>query len=60
MATMTSNPSSQRESFRFDLTVERTNARDALRVILHSILFQRSFGSVRPRSIDLLDLTFVS
>ncbi|KAF9583615.1 hypothetical protein BGW38_009030 [Lunasporangiospora selenospora] len=38
-------------------TVERSLLRDVLSAILHTILFHRVFANIRPRDIDILDLT---
>ncbi|ORX95334.1 DUF1649-domain-containing protein [Basidiobolus meristosporus CBS 931.73] len=48
------------EVFNFDLTVERLLLKDVLRAVLHSILFHRVFGNVRPREVDFMDLTYVA
>ncbi|KAF9929223.1 hypothetical protein BGZ75_004549 [Mortierella antarctica] len=44
-------------TFPVELTVERTLLKDALRAILHTILFHRVFANIRPRDMDILDLT---
>ncbi|CAO3566717.1 unnamed protein product [Mortierella alpina] len=44
-------------TFPVELTVERTLLRDALRAILHTILFHRVFANIKPRDMDILDLT---
>ena len=43
------------------LEVEVYQIREALRVLLHSVLFHRTLGAVRPREVDseLVDLTYV-
>lgn len=38
---------------------DRNQARDALRALLHAILFHRLFGIVKPQKFDVLDVTFV-
>ncbi|KAF9966856.1 hypothetical protein BGZ70_001022 [Mortierella alpina] len=44
-------------TFPVELTVERTLLKDALRAILHTILFHRVFANIKPRDMDILDLT---
>ncbi|PWN52084.1 DUF1649-domain-containing protein [Violaceomyces palustris] len=46
------------ETFRFDITIESRQVKDVVRVILHTICFQRVFGTIRPSTIDLFGLTF--
>ncbi|KZW01329.1 DUF1649-domain-containing protein [Exidia glandulosa HHB12029] len=41
-----------------DVVVDRNTAKDALRALLHAILFHRLFGTIRPTSFDVLDITF--
>jgi autophagy-related protein 101 len=38
--------------------VDRETARDALRAMLHGILFHRLFGTVKPTTLNCLDVTF--
>jgi len=45
-------------SIPLNITLERAVARDVLRALLHSILFHRLFGTVHPRCVDVLDVTF--
>ena len=40
--------------------LDRLTAKDVLRAVLHAILFHRLFGTVRPRTMDVLDVTMVS
>jgi hypothetical protein len=40
--------------------VERSYLKDALRAILHTVLFHRVFANIKPRDMDILDLTIVS
>jgi len=40
------------------VTLDRSVARDVLGALLHAILFHRLFGSVQPRSFDVVDVTF--
>ncbi|KAI8813758.1 autophagy-related protein [Cladochytrium replicatum] len=46
--------------FTLDLTVERYYAKDAIRAVLHSILFHRTFTLTKPEEEDLdaFDITF--
>ncbi|KAF9955316.1 hypothetical protein BGZ72_003839 [Mortierella alpina] len=44
-------------TFPVELTVERTLLKEALRAILHTILFHRVFANIKPRDMDILDLT---
>ncbi|KAG0044915.1 hypothetical protein BGZ83_009818 [Gryganskiella cystojenkinii] len=44
-------------TFPVELTVERAYLKDALRAILHTILFHRVFANVKPRDMEILDLT---
>ncbi|KAG0364642.1 MAG: hypothetical protein J3R72DRAFT_433837 [Linnemannia gamsii] len=43
--------------FPVELTVERSFLKDALRAILHTVLFHRVFANIKPRDMDILDLT---
>ncbi|KAG9064658.1 hypothetical protein KI688_002916 [Linnemannia hyalina] len=43
--------------FPVELTVERSYLKDALRAILHTVLFHRVFANIKPRDMDILDLT---
>ncbi|KAF8330193.1 autophagy-related protein [Cantharellus anzutake] len=43
---------------KIDLTLDRAVTRDVLRALLHAILFHRLFGTVQPRCIEVLDITF--
>ncbi|KAF9024212.1 DUF1649-domain-containing protein [Hymenopellis radicata] len=40
-----------------DLIVDRSTCRDVLRGTIHAILFHRSFGTVKPRTFEVLDVT---
>jgi len=40
-----------------DLVVERPAGKDALRALLHLILFHRLFGCIKPRTTEIFDLT---
>ncbi|KAF9182728.1 hypothetical protein BGZ51_004474 [Haplosporangium sp. Z 767] len=44
-------------TFPVELTVERSLLKDALRAILHTILFHRVFANIKPKDMDILDLT---
>ncbi|KAG0366393.1 hypothetical protein BC939DRAFT_447873 [Gamsiella multidivaricata] len=44
-------------TFPVELTVERLLLKDALRAILHTILFHRVFANIKPKDMDILDLT---
>ncbi|KAG0263729.1 hypothetical protein BGZ95_003738 [Linnemannia exigua] len=43
--------------FPVELTVERSYLKEALRAILHTVLFHRVFANIKPRDMDILDLT---
>jgi len=40
-----------------DLVLDRHLTKDVLRAILHSILFHRLFGTVKPKTFEVLDVT---
>ncbi|KAI0088939.1 DUF1649-domain-containing protein [Irpex rosettiformis] len=40
-----------------DLVLDRRNTRDVLTAVLHSILFHRLFGTVKPKTFEVLDVT---
>ncbi|KAL1683016.1 autophagy-related protein [Schizophyllum commune] len=40
-----------------DLVLDRQNARDVLTGVLHAILFHRLFGTVKPQTFEVLDVT---
>ncbi|KAI0695027.1 autophagy-related protein [Cytidiella melzeri] len=40
-----------------DLVLDRRNTRDVLTAVLHSILFHRLFGTVKPTTFEILDVT---
>ncbi|KZV64010.1 hypothetical protein PENSPDRAFT_656865 [Peniophora sp. CONT] len=40
-----------------DIILDRHNTRDVLRALLHAILFHRLFGTVKPKTFDVLDVT---
>ena len=39
--------------------LDRHLTKDVLRAILHSILFHRLFGTVKPKAFEILDVTMV-
>ncbi|CAG8509009.1 18080_t:CDS:2 [Rhizophagus irregularis] len=45
------------EVYPIELTVDRTAVADILR-ILHTILFYRVFGNIKPKEVDVLDITY--
>jgi len=47
----------QHAKISIDLVVDEPTAREALRATLHAILFHRLFGVVKPKIIELLDVT---
>ncbi|KAH8089908.1 hypothetical protein BXZ70DRAFT_954414 [Cristinia sonorae] len=40
-----------------DLVLDRNTAKDVLRAVLHSVLFHRLFGIVKPKTFEVLDVT---
>ncbi|OJA18501.1 hypothetical protein AZE42_07590 [Rhizopogon vesiculosus] len=40
-----------------DVTLDRHNVKEVLNAILHSILFHRLFGTVKPQTFEVLDVT---
>ncbi|KAA1479439.1 DUF1649-domain-containing protein [Dentipellis sp. KUC8613] len=40
-----------------DIILDRHNTRDVLRALLHAILFHRLFGSIKPQTFEVLDVT---
>ncbi|TFK35453.1 autophagy-related protein [Crucibulum laeve] len=40
-----------------DLVLDRLTTKDVLHGVLHSILFHRLFGTVRPQTLEVLDVT---
>ncbi|KAF8237014.1 DUF1649-domain-containing protein [Tricholoma matsutake] len=40
-----------------DLILDRQTTKDVLRGVLHSILFHRLFGTVKPQTFEVLDVT---
>ncbi|CAB4389509.1 DUF1649 domain protein [Rhizophagus irregularis] len=46
------------EVYPIELTVDRTAVADILRGILHTILFYRVFGNIKPKEVDVLDITY--
>ncbi|KAG0361684.1 hypothetical protein BG005_007551 [Podila minutissima] len=44
-------------TFPVDVTIERSLLKESLRAILHTILFHRVFANIKPRDIDILDIT---
>ncbi|KAF9916900.1 hypothetical protein BX616_002475 [Lobosporangium transversale] len=47
----------QPATFPVDLTVERGLLKDVLRAILHTILFHRVFANIKPKDMDILNIT---
>ncbi|KAG8990827.1 hypothetical protein FRB94_011406 [Tulasnella sp. JGI-2019a] len=41
-----------------DIVLERPQSKDVMRALLHAILFHRLFGTIKPQTIDVLDVTF--
>ena len=39
--------------------LDRRTAQEALRAILHAILFHRLFGTVKPQTFEVVDITMV-
>ena len=39
--------------------LDRQNTREILRALLHAILFHRLFGTIKPQSFEVLDVTMV-
>ena len=39
--------------------LDRSTAREALTGVLHAILFHRLFGTIKPSTIEVLDVTMV-
>ncbi|TFY73234.1 hypothetical protein EWM64_g10779 [Hericium alpestre] len=40
-----------------DIVLDRRNTRDVLHALLHAILFHRLFGTIRPQTFEVLDVT---
>ncbi|KAF9528261.1 autophagy-related protein [Crepidotus variabilis] len=40
-----------------DLVLDRSTAKDVLHGVLHAILFHRLFGTIKPTSFEVLDIT---
>ncbi|KAI9069687.1 DUF1649-domain-containing protein [Trametes sanguinea] len=40
-----------------DAVLDRLQTKEVLRAVLHSILFHRLFGTVKPRTFEVLDVT---
>lgn len=40
-----------------DVALDRRNAKEVLHAILHAILFHRLFGTVKPQTFEVLDVT---
>ncbi|KIM64164.1 hypothetical protein SCLCIDRAFT_1213581 [Scleroderma citrinum Foug A] len=40
-----------------DIVLDRRNAKEVLHAILHAILFHRLFGTVKPQTFEVLDVT---
>ena len=39
--------------------LDRVTTKDVLRAVLHAILFHRLFGTVKPQTFEVLDITVV-
>ncbi|CED82806.1 Uncharacterized conserved protein [Phaffia rhodozyma] len=46
------------QTFESSFTVERTQVKDVLRALLLAILFQRTYSTVSPTTLDVLGITF--
>ncbi|KAF9236537.1 autophagy-related protein [Melanogaster broomeanus] len=42
-----------------DVVLERRSAKEVLHAVLHSILFHRLFGTVKPQTFEVLDVTMI-
>ncbi|KAH6899091.1 hypothetical protein BKA70DRAFT_1375276 [Coprinopsis sp. MPI-PUGE-AT-0042] len=42
-----------------DLILDRSTVKDVLHGVLHSILFHRLFGTIKPTSFEVLDVTMI-
>ncbi|TDL19377.1 DUF1649-domain-containing protein [Rickenella mellea] len=40
-----------------DLVLDRLTTKEVLRAVLHAILFHRLFGTIKPKTIEVLDVT---
>ncbi|KAI5120576.1 hypothetical protein M0805_002526 [Coniferiporia weirii] len=40
-----------------DLVLDRLTTKDVLKAVLHSILFHRLFGTIKPQTLEVLDVT---
>ncbi|KAL5519650.1 hypothetical protein ACEPAH_1333 [Sanghuangporus vaninii] len=40
-----------------DLVLDRLTTKDVLRALLHAILFHRLFGTIKPQTMEVLDVT---
>ncbi|KAI0779051.1 DUF1649-domain-containing protein [Trametes elegans] len=40
-----------------DLVLDRLQTKEVLRAVLHAVLFHRLFGTVKPRTFEVLDVT---
>ncbi|KAI0066729.1 DUF1649-domain-containing protein [Artomyces pyxidatus] len=40
-----------------DITLDRHNTKEVLRAILHAILFHRLYGTIKPQTFEVLDVT---
>ncbi len=40
--------------------LDRLQTKEVLRAVLHSILFHRLFGTVKPKTFEVVDVTMVS
>ncbi|KDQ08910.1 hypothetical protein BOTBODRAFT_138259 [Botryobasidium botryosum FD-172 SS1] len=41
-----------------DVTIERSKTKEVLRALLHAILFHRLFGTIKPTTIEISEVTF--
>ncbi|PFH53521.1 hypothetical protein AMATHDRAFT_137607 [Amanita thiersii Skay4041] len=49
--------SSSLPTITIELTLDRSTTKDVLHGVLHSILFHRLFGTVKPQTFEVLDVT---
>jgi len=40
-----------------DIVLDRQNTREILRALLHAVLFHRLFGTIKPQTFEVLDVT---
>lgn len=48
----------QVSSIPINVTLDRPQSKDVVRALLHAVLFHRLFGTIKPQTIDVLDVTF--